>query len=341
MNAGTAGPAPPRLRENLDSLTALISLAAEHLGLDAAFLEKDFWVTELLRAIAVGDYVTDANGNRLPVTTVFKGGTSLSRVFHLIDRFSEDVDLLVVFPESAGANARQKALRRIAETARTHLGLTADGCTTQESTTGVKRNLRYYYPRTFQNAAAREYLLLEMGSRGGPDPHDTRTLRSMVAEYADSERGEGPDTWEEFAPLTVQVLAPERTLLEKLALLHNLGSRFPDDEGARAYMAQAGRHYYDIKCLLDAPAVRLALTNLGPAGVTALVDDINARSEAAGWRYMPRGDGGFADSPAFNPSAPCRTVAERSYVVALSMVYGAKPIYDDCLALVQNSRHLL
>ena len=131
MNGGATGPAPPRLREDLDSLTALIRLAAEHLGHDAAFLEKDFWVTELLRAVAVGDYVTDANGNRLPVTTVFKGGTSLSRVFHLIDRFSEDVDLLVVFPESAGATARQKALRRIAETARTHLGLTADGCTTQ------------------------------------------------------------------------------------------------------------------------------------------------------------------------------------------------------------------
>jgi len=205
----------------------------------------------------------------------------------------------------------------------------------------VKRNLRYRYPRTFSHPAAREYLLLEMGSRGGPDPHDTHTMRSMVAEYAASQRGEGPDTWEEFAPLTVAVLAPERTLLEKLALLHNLGSRFPHDDVAQRYMAQAGRHYYDVKCLLDAPAVREALTDLGPVGVTALVDDINTRSQAAGWRYMPRPSGGFANSPAFDPAAPCRAVAEHSYGVALGMVHGAKPTFEDCLTLVQGSRHLL
>jgi hypothetical protein len=336
-----AGGTPPRLREDLDSLTGLVRLAADHLDLDTAFLEKDFWVTELVRAVAAGDHVSDADGNQLPVTTVFKGGTSLSRVFGLIDRFSEDVDLLVVFPKNAGMGARQSALRRIADTARTHLGLAPEDCTTQESTTGVKRNLRYRYPRKFSNPAAREYLLLEMGSRGGPDPHDTHTMRSMVAEYAASQRGEGPDTWEEFAPLTVAVLAPERTLLEKLALLHNLGSRFPDDDVAQQYMAQAGRHYYDVKCLLDAPAVRKALTDLGTSGVGTLVDDINARSQAAGWRYMPRPAGGFADSPAFDPVAPCRAVAERSFEIALGMVYGVQPTYDDCLTQVQNSRHLL
>ena len=73
----------------------------------------------------------------------------------------------------------------------------------------MKRNLRYRYPRAFHNPAAREYLLLEMGSRGDPDPHDTHTMRSMIAEYAQAERDEGPDAWEEFASLTVQVLAPE------------------------------------------------------------------------------------------------------------------------------------
>lgn len=343
MSAGspTTPPPAPRLRDDLDSLTVLATRAAAHLGLDAAFLEKDFWVTELLRAVAGGDYVSDAEGNQLPVTTVFKGGTSLSRVFHLIDRFSEDVDLLVVFPESAGEGARQKALRRMGETARTHLGLDSDQCKTQESTTGVKRNVRYYYPRRFDNPAAREYLLLEMGSRGGPDPHQASTMRSMVAEYAQAELGEGPSTWQEFAPLTVQVLAPERTLLEKLALLHNLGSRFPGDDRARLYMAQAGRHYYDVKCLLDSPAVRSALTTLTPAGVSALVADINARSEAAGWRYMPRPAGGFADSAAFDPAAPCQGAAETSYQIALDMVHGVQPTYEQCLAVVKSSRQLL
>lgn len=340
-DGSTSSGGGPRLREDLDSLAALVGLAADHLGLDTAFLEKDFWVTELLRAVAAGDYVIDAAGDRQGVTTVFKGGTSLSRVYHLIDRFSEDVDLLVLFPEGAGTSARQKSLKRIGDLARAHLGLPEDKCTTQESTTGVKRNLRFYYPRRFTNPNAREYLLLEMGSRGGPDPNATHVMRSMVAEYAESERGEGPNTWEEFAPVTVQVLAPERTLLEKLALLHNLGARFSSDESAQEYMAQAGRHYYDVKCLLAAAEVRDALDHLGTGGVEALVEDINERSEAAGWRYMSRPAGGFADSPAFETDGACRAVAERSYEVALDMVHGQKPTYDECLATVHGSRHLI
>lgn len=79
------GGTPPRLREDLDSLTELVRLAADHLGLDTAFLEKGFWVTELVRAVAAGDHVSDAKGNQLPVTTAFKGGTSLSRVFHIAE----------------------------------------------------------------------------------------------------------------------------------------------------------------------------------------------------------------------------------------------------------------
>jgi hypothetical protein len=233
-----------------------VTRTAERLEVNPAFVEKDFWVTELLRAVSAGDEI-NVNGAPRPVRTVFKGGTSLSRVFHLINRFSEDVDILLVFPEGSGNSARDKAMKRIVAAARTHLGLDDSACTTQESTTGVKRNVRYAYPRRFPSDVTREYLLLEMGSRGGPDPHQRREVRSMVAEYAIDELGEQETTWQEFAPVWMEVLAPERTLLEKLALLHNLGARFPDDDVAQQYMARAGRHYYvSINC---SPATRSAM----------------------------------------------------------------------------------
>jgi hypothetical protein len=251
------------------------------------------------------------------------------------------VDILVVFPDGIGLGAKDKVLKRIGQRALMHLGLGADRCQTQESTRGVKRNLRYYYPRRSQNPAAREYLLLEMGSRGGPDPHQGHAMRSLVAEYAASRLDEGPETWEEFAPVTVEVLAPERTLLEKLALLHDLGARFAGEESARDRMAQAGRHFYDVHRLLADGGVRGALRALGTAGVAALVDDIDDHSQAAGWSYVRRPPGGFADSPAFDPEAPGLAVAERSYGVAMAMVHGDRPTFQSCLTTVRRYRELI
>lgn len=94
-----AGPGGlPLLRDNPEDLRALVSSAAAHLELDPSFVEKDFWVTEVLRAAAGPRAVVDKMGAGHEVRLIFKGGTSLSKVFGLIQRFSEDVDLLVEFP---------------------------------------------------------------------------------------------------------------------------------------------------------------------------------------------------------------------------------------------------
>jgi hypothetical protein len=331
---------PPLLRQDLDTLTALISRASDHLNMDPAFVEKDFWVTELLRSVATGDAIM-VDGRREPVTTVFKGGTSLSRVYGLIDRFSEDVDILLVFPQTAGGGSRNNAMKRIVESARIHLGFPAEACTLAESTAGVKRNVQFEYPRKFEHAAAREYLLLEMGSRGGPDPHERREMRSMVAEHAINVLGEPADEWEEFAPISVEVLAPERTLIEKCALLHNLGARYADDPGVERDLARAGRHFYDIHKLLGNAKVRDALAELGQSGLQDLVNDVNARSEAAGWAYTERPQDGYGASQVFDPYAAGREVAERGFDVAMGMVYRDPPSYEECLATVREHRSLI
>ena len=331
----------PRLRDDLDALAALVQGAARHLEIDSAFVEKDFWVTELLRSVAVGDEITTQDGTAHPVRTVFKGGTSLSRIYGLIERFSEDVDILVVFPPDAGNNARDKALKRIADTARVHLGLGLDRCNLQESSTGIKRNVRYQYPRRFHNTATREYLLLEMGCRGGPDPHRRAMLRSMVADYAINNLGDASEAWEEFSPVSVEVLAPERTLLEKLALLHDLGARSVNETEPLEAIRHVGRHYYDIHCLLSNDGVRTALSALGTAGVISLANDINSRSQAAGWSHTPRPAGGFAASPAFDPSTSALAHAEHSYEAAMAMVYGSRPSFEGCLETVHHYRDLI
>lgn len=87
------------LRDEPDSLDALVAATGDSLRIDPAFVEKDFWVIEVLRAATSPVQVTARDGNSYDVETVFKGGTSLSRAYGLIERFSEDVDLLVSFPD--------------------------------------------------------------------------------------------------------------------------------------------------------------------------------------------------------------------------------------------------
>jgi hypothetical protein len=337
----TSVPTPPRLRDDIESLTALVQRAADALNIDQAFVEKDFWVTELLRAVARGA-VVEINNRQELVTVVFKGGTSLSRVYHLTERFSEDVDILLNFPEGASTGARDRALKAIVDRSREHLGLNLDQCILVTSTKGIKRNVEFHYPRQFASNVTRESVLLEMGSRGGSDPHESRILRSLVAEFAITQRGEPVDLWEEFVGVVIPVLRPERTLLEKCALLHNVAVRFADgDPAAIEEMGKAGRHYYDVACLLRDPGIRLRLGAMGSPGVIALSADINDESEKARWRSLPRPAAGFGASPAFDPDAQCQEVARAGFQVALRMVHGPRPTYVDCLSIIRDHATLL
>lgn len=89
-----------RLRDDLDELRAAVDTVAQQLGIPAAHVEKDFWLTEALRGAC-------ATASAENVAPVFKGGTSLSKVYGLIERFSEDVDLLIVSPSRTARRPRE------------------------------------------------------------------------------------------------------------------------------------------------------------------------------------------------------------------------------------------
>ncbi|MHB2027375.1 MAG: nucleotidyl transferase AbiEii/AbiGii toxin family protein [Acidimicrobiales bacterium] len=80
-------PTRPLLRVDANAFGALRDETAQITGLIPALIEKDYWVTEVLRAVVV-----PLSGADL---VVFKGGTSLSKPYNIIERFSEDIDLIV------------------------------------------------------------------------------------------------------------------------------------------------------------------------------------------------------------------------------------------------------
>ena len=210
-----------------------------------------------------------------------------------------------------------------------HLGLTKREVAVAASTTGVKRYTTYHYPVEEYDEGLKEGVLLELGSRGGTYPAGPHAYRSMVADHAITELAEPDDTWDEFASFEVNVLAPERTLLEKIAAVHDAAVR----NDAKTLLKH-GRHFYDIDRLLNTPTVVEALTSLGADGFAELVGDINAHGEAAGFSWSRRPDGGYAHSPAFDPAHSSHPSILTGYDSAQHLIHGANVTFEQVLASV-------
>ena len=99
------------LRSDPDAFDALRDATAERLSVDPGAVEKDYWATEVLRSAASPLEGVDQ--------VVFKGGTSLSKAYGIIERFSEDIDLLVV--TGLTGKPLKRLLRMIANRASAHL----------------------------------------------------------------------------------------------------------------------------------------------------------------------------------------------------------------------------
>jgi hypothetical protein len=325
-----------RLRDNPDDLDALIGVTSEAWGMPGVYVEKDFWVTEVLRAASVERVITLPDGSPSTVTFTFKGGTSLSRVFGIVDRFSEDVDLLADFPPEASLNARHKVLKAVDEAARSHLGLANSQVTVRSSTTGIKRYTTYAYPTASQDPSLKEGVLLELGSRGGTQPSAPHQYRSLIADHAIAVLDDDESAWEEFASFNVNVLAPERTLFEKLAAVHDAASR-----NETAALLKHGRHFYDIHRLVENEQVAGVLETISPADKQRLIDDIEQQSLAAGFSSTMRPADGYASSPAFDPEHPSRDAIKIGYNAAQQLIYGELISLDEAVASVHRVRDLL
>jgi hypothetical protein len=326
------------LRDSPDDLLALCGAAAGTLGIpEPAFVEKDFWVVELLRSVVQPLELEPMNNIPCSAAVMFKGGTSLSKAYGLIKRFSEDVDILVAC-EGYGVGAREtRVLRPICERAGRDLGLLGDQIRMLDYQRGFTRNADYLYPSSLRSAAIRPSVRLEMGIRGGILPGtQRRRISSYIADYV-AVAGVDAD-YEEFAPVEVDVIAPVRTLAEKLALLHHAGTVAA--RGNPVPLQRAGRHFYDVHDLLLSPDVVAALSVPGQT-MDILATDVDEKSAEFGWDHTPRPGEGYSASIVFEPSGPVQTVAEDAYRSALSLIWGDPPTSDQCLARIREAENLL
>ena len=155
--------------------------AAERYELTEQFIEKDYWITQILSVVA----------NQLGEHIIFKGGTSLSKGWGLITRFSEDIDLFLnpqSYTPPPGRKRRDRILRDLASQVAAHPGLTRSA---DEGRVigGLSREDYFAYTSRFQALPElRPVVRLEPGIQSGSFPTQDATISCLVGDYLREER---------------------------------------------------------------------------------------------------------------------------------------------------------
>ena len=308
-----------------------LDAAAGHLGISATAVEKDYWVSQTLRAL------TDA----FAADFIFKGGTSLSKGYRIVERFSEDIDILVL-PGERGRAATDKLMKAMSETAA--LGIDGEASKVGGSETGRHRSYELAYP-TLRKATPliRTSVLLEMGVRGGPHPHELVPINCLLG---DALTAEGTDLAEfaDLEPFEVLVLHPGRTLLEKLVHIHQVAQELTADP-ARKPDARSGRHFYDVFQLVGDHRVQELLADREQVDrVLSSIGEITHQHFDTGGDIELRPPGGFAATRAFDISTNVSQRLRAAYDATMpELYYGRAPLptWDEICDRIAEHRELL
>lgn len=242
---------PEWLKLKVERRIEILKQVSDMSGLPADAVEKDWWVTFALKACF-----------ELPCAEhlVFKGGTSLSKAWNLIERFSEDIDLVI----------DRKFLGFEGELSKTQIGkLRKKSCeyisndfvtalqkkfkeyeTDSESKIAVQpadmpdkdpQVIEVHYHSAFESSAyLKQQVLIEIGARSLTEPRSNKEINSIISSTIAKQLYSGK-------PFLVPTVEPHRTFLEKIFLLHEEFS-LPQE---KIRVERLSRHLYDLEKLMD------------------------------------------------------------------------------------------
>ena len=311
------------VHESGQEFADLLEIVAAERGLRRSIVEKDYWVTHALWALSVGGF-----------EVWFKGGTSLSKGFGLIERFSEDLDLKVepggVTALPAVSNWKSEGAKATAERRAYFDAFTrafnVPGCKVALDVASIDKawrgaSLRVAYPSVYPGELPPEvsdHILLEVGS-ARVTPYVPRDITSWVHQKLDAS-GIGAE-FDDNRARGVRCVHPLVTLLEKLDALRR---RFPNEEAAPQTFV---RHYEDAAWLALGAGTLPSLE--GYADVRALAGEMLAQRQLVG---MPS-----ADDVALLPRDDARWGAVRSAHAAIApMFWGPRIAIDEACDAIRG-----
>lgn len=219
------------LFKNREEFEQIVNLTSEHFGIDNALIEKDYYVTCFLK-----------RANDVIPGLVFKGGTSLSKCYGIIDRFSEDLDLTLDL-EHFSQSKKRNALRLLINICE-ELNLTLVNRQKIEKHTHGNFNLyEIEYPNLYKSSDVDSGLKVEMTYIQRVYPCEKRKASSYITDFL--LYNGNIDIIEEYhlEPFEVQVQSLERTLIDKVFALCDY---YLLDSSNRN-----SRHIYDISKILE------------------------------------------------------------------------------------------
>ncbi len=314
----------------------LFLATAARLGTAVQNVEKDFWVCWTLDALFNG---LEPGGPRL----LFKGGTSLSKAFGLIRRFSEDIDITVfradigqdveaVALDGLTGKQRRKRLDAIREACQAYLfgpfTHQLHGIATAAIGKDLYRlepdpddkdgqTLLLWYPAvTSRDSYIRSAVKIESGAKSALDPHTTAAVIPYVAE--------------DLADLDLRVpgittVRPERTLWDKIAILHGLRQWYERRGELKQGGQRISRHYYDVFRLMQDAEGKAWVADRALGADCVLHARLFFGSPDLGLESAQPG------SFTLLPTAAMREALASDYEAMVGMVFGDTPPLDDVL----------
>jgi hypothetical protein len=306
---------------------ALFTNTASKTGLTVAIIEKDFWVCWTL------DYLFHLCPWRERLA--FKGGTSLSKAYELIERFSEDLDLILDWrvlgygadePWELRSNTQQSRFNEEAgDKTATFLrdefvpALKVDFFKDLEAPIQIVPDsedgqaILFTYPQEFADRTITQEIRLEIGALAAWTPAERQVIASFAAKHYRHVFQE-PET-------CVLTVLPERTFWEKITILHREANRSENS----AMPSRYSRHYYDLYCMSDSWVKNRAFADIDLLKRVVAFKDKFYRSPWAGYEYAKPG--------AMKLMPPEHSLAslEEDYEHMQSMIFGKKPDFKELM----------
>lgn len=323
-------------RSNSDKLRIYTEASAK-LRLPADYIEKDIWVCWGLREL----FALPEWGDKL----TFKGGTSLSKGYQLIERFSEDIDVTIGrealgFESDLGKlskSQRKKALEGLKEKSKKcvedellpafrevvlqkALNATHDAVS-MDTNAEDGQTILFKYPSVFGGSGS--YVMrtvkLEFGARADTWPVNKPVVSCYLSQIF-------PKLFQN-AKFEVQTLAPERTFWEKVMLLHEWTYMIENGKELRTRQA---RHYYDIWCLINKGIAEKAAADI------SLFESIREHRRVFFPATKVDYDLMCAGSLRIVPLDGQRAAWEKDYVQMDEMFFEQPPSFDKLLMAVKD-----
>lgn len=304
----------------------LFSETAKQKGMSMAIVEKDFWVTWTLGKIFDNQYLSRY--------LMFKGGTTLSKVFNLIERFSEDIDLILDWrlvteedPNASRSKTKQdKFNKQINQNAQDFIKnkllfeisrVIKPQCRARISDYD-SHVIEITYPKSFVDEYIRPTIILEIGPLAAWVPYGEYHIESYAAELF-------PQVFN-VLKCNVKAIKAERTFWEKATILHTEANRPEDKKKPQRY----SRHYYDLFRMHKSVYKEQALKDLS---LLKSVIEFKKKFYPLSWaQYENAVPGSFKLIP---PESNIENL-NKDYQFMRTMIYGDYPSFENILMTLQD-----